>query len=327
VFNLPVFLIFFYLLVQMFAALPLPFGLPRRELFKGELVQTYDGLRGAVTAFRDGLAFIGEEAIICLPREGERVEINVPRQTNCLAWAGNKLAFARSNSSLVNLWDPESGITTILDGHDHMNDYARPHSVLCLVALGQGILLSGATDNTARVWTLEDVPRHFVCKHETRVNIAAQLHNGMFATGAWGNVVKVWSAEGNLLHDLATKKVKGTGVEGLVLGLAALGDDKLVTSCSFDTQFQIWNLVSGVLLTAIKVQDTGALATLSNGLVVLTDEVTPFRCKFTVVDSDLRVVKTFVVDERHCVLAPLGNGQLAIGGQPVYKTGRVQVWQ
>jgi len=207
-----------------------------------------------------------------------------------------------------------------LRGHEYVNTYGNMHNVLFLMAVDDTSFLSGATDNTARVWTLCGESRqfvnNFVCHHKSRVNIAAMLRQGMFATGAWGNVIKVWSAEGKLLHDLATTKVEGDGVDGLVLGLAALGEDRMVSGCSWDTAFQVWSCITGDLLSTIQVQQVGSVATLSTGLVVFTDITHRrghgFITEFTVIDPDMRVVKKFNIKDDDHMLIPLSNGRLAI---------------
>lgn len=307
--------------------------------FKGELVHQFKGLcpAGSVSAFRDGVAFTGKGFINCIPLNGVPLKLDIstyPRLINSIAWVGEKLVFASSSRPFIYVWDPESGETMTLRGHEYANAYGNTHGVLFLMAMDDTSFLSGATDNTARVWTLCGEPRHFVhnfaCHHKSRVTIAAMLRKGMFATGAWGNVIKVWGAEGNLLHDLATTKVEGDGVRGLVRGLAALGEDRLVSGCSWDTAFQVWSCTTGDLLSAIQVQKVGCVATLSTGLVVFTDITHrrghAFITEFTVIDPGMRVVKKFKIQDDNHMLIPLSNGRLAIRLDYFINDG-VYVWE
>lgn len=219
------------------------------------------------------------------------------------------------------MWNTK--IIKTLKGHKYANVHGYRFGILCLVALNDTTLLSGSNDCTARVWQTNGKIEPFVCQHETRVSIAAPLQNGVFATGAYGNVVKVWSAEGKLMHQLSTVIREGDGVQGMVRGITAVGDDRLATSLSFDPKIQIWHTMTGALVHQIPISTGIHLATLATGVLVAA--VKDFlRVTINLYTPDLRLIKTFKTEKFDCSLVPLPDGKLAVADK---EAGTVEVWR
>lgn len=281
-------------------------------------------VKGGAAARQGCLAVSTQDGITCIPTDGAPFKIPKPefaRQITCLAWVGENLFFTCCNDTTIFMWNTK--IIKTLKGHKCANVYGNPFGILCLVALNDTTLLSGSSDCTARVWQTKGEIEHFVCEHETHVSIAAPLQNGIFATGARGNVIKVWSAEGKLLHQLGTVLCEGFGVQGVVHGITAVGDDRVATWLSFDPKIQIWHTMTGALLHQIPASTGIHLATLATGILVAAVK-NWVRVTINVYTPDLCLIKTFETQKFDCSLVPFPDGKLAVADKDA---GTVEVWQ
>jgi elongator complex protein 2 len=118
-------------------------------------------------------------------------------------WASGLLAFGAGIN--IALWNPDEknanyGVKALLAGHTDV-----VNAVKIFDFNGQRYILSGASDNTIRVWRQRDSKewpffeeRQCLTGHEGAVNtIAILAGNGVFVTGAADGTVRVWRVKGD----------------------------------------------------------------------------------------------------------------------------------
>jgi WD40 repeat protein len=99
-----------------------------------------------------------------------------------------------------------------------------------------GRLVTGSSDNTARIWSAEGTALHELTGHTSLVRVVTWSPNGArVATGSDDNTARIWSADGTALHEL-------TGHTGEVNAVAWSPDGgRLVTAASSDNTARIWS--------------------------------------------------------------------------------------
>jgi WD40 repeat protein len=115
-------------------------------------------------------------------------------------------------------------------------------------------LVSGAADNTARVWNLADGAElaKFVGHAAAVTGVAFNSNGQQVASGAADNSLKLWNvADLAVLKDLP-------GHTGAIVGVAMATNDQFILSASADQSVRVWNPADGSTIRTIA---PGAAAT------------------------------------------------------------------
>jgi hypothetical protein len=129
------------------------------------------------------------------------------------------------------------------------------------VAVGDGVVVTGSDDNTAKIWDIQSGALLRTLTGHTGVINSVAVGNGVVVTGSWDNTAKIWDIQsGTLLHTLAGHTD--------VINSVAVGNGVVVTG-SWDNTAKIWDIQSGTLLHTLA-GHTGAINSVAvgNGVVV-----------------------------------------------------------
>jgi WD40 repeat protein len=107
-------------------------------------------------------------------------------------------------------------------------------------------LISGADDNTARVWRSNGETAATLTGHRADVNGVAWSPNGTFlATASGDNTVRLWTADGGYIRDM-------TDHTDVVMAVAWHPDNITLVSGSWDGTVRVWNSTSAVNTRTIR---------------------------------------------------------------------------
>ncbi len=196
-----------------------------------------------------------------------------------VALTGDGRLVTGSRDRTVRLWDLGTGteirafIHTALRSRDRTNSTTRTigdvnriiEGAVTSVALTRDDrLVSGAWDNSARLWDLETGKelRAFT-GHEGGVGSVALTGDGRLVTGSVDRTARLWDLE-------TGKELRAfTGHEGGVRSVALTGDGRLVTGSDYGTA-RLWDLETGEELRAFTghKRDVTSVAVTGNGRLV-----------------------------------------------------------
>ena len=153
------------------------------------------------------------------------------------SWSSNRLA-SGSQDGEINIWNIESGeCLQTLTGHTS--------SIMGIICLPNGNLVSCSFDKTIKVW---DLTRGESIQTLTGYSYFAVcivlLRNGQLASGYEDGTIKIWNMEsGECVHTL-------DGHSNYIVHLHQLDSGELV-SCSNDETIKIWNVTEGICIRNI----------------------------------------------------------------------------
>jgi WD40 repeat protein len=202
-------------------------------------------------------------------------------------------AAPRSSSLLA----PEALVLTISVGS----------AVHTLVALPDGRLASGSTDNTIRLWD----PANGACErvfegHQDWVMALAVLGDGRLASGSSDNTIRLWDPASGACERVFE------GHQGGVKALAVLGDGRLASG-SEDTTIRLWDPATGACERVFEGHQSMvlALALLGDGRLASGSGDSTIRLWNPVTGACEEVFEGYQFPVM--ALAVLGDGRLASG--------------
>ena len=136
-------------------------------------------------------------------------------------------------------------------------------SVSCIAATTDGLAVSGAYDDSLRVWDLRSGARLYELKGHTSAITCVTAANGFAVSGSLDNTLRVWNLRtGDCPHELK-------GHTGAIRCVVAT-EDGLAVSGSNDGTLRVWNLCTGVCLHEMKghTDSVTSVATTPDGLAI-----------------------------------------------------------
>ena len=180
-------------------------------------------------------------------------------------------------------------------------------AVTALVALPDGRLASGSSDNTIRLWD----PATGACValfegHHDGVNALAVLGDGRLASGSYDKTIRLWDPATGACERVLPGHRNG------VSALAVLGDGRLASG-SFDNTIRLWDPATGACVAVFEGHHDGviALAVLGDGRLASGSQDNTIRLwdpASGVCERDFYMLPVSVK-----ALALLSDGRLAAG--------------
>ena len=189
-------------------------------------------------------------------------------------------------------------------------------AVNAMVALPDGLMVSGCCDGTIRIWDPDSGSCTSVLEgHGRGVNNLVVLGDGRLASGSADKTIRIWDPESGSCTAVLE------GHENEVNALVVLGDGRLASS-SADKTIRIWDTASGSCTAVFKGHGcrVNKLAVLLDGRIASVNgrydsgsEDTTIRIWDPDSGSCTVVYEALLLSNRVKALEVLGDGRLAIG--------------
>jgi WD40 repeat protein len=224
------------------------------------------------------------------------------------ALPAGRFAIAGYTDSSASVWDAASR-TRVCELKGHAD------KVRCVASLPGGLVATGSSDKTVRLWTAATGAYVATLQHGRTVYALAMLPDGRLVSGGYGGGIRLW--------DLSTRTCTRWDVGDAVWSLAVLEGGRLASGCH-EGAVHLWNTATGAREATLvgHISYVNALAALPRGLLASGSGDTTVRVWSVAARACVAVLQghtTWVYG-----LAALPDGRLASGSMGDY--GVICVW-